>query len=58
MLDKIFIWIGQNRKEIGLAVAGLNILGGLSFLFSGNIMGGVAMMALGVGIGIDAVMSV
>ena len=58
MLDKIFIWIGRNRKEIGLAVAGLNILGGLSFLSSGNIMGGVAMIALGVGIGIDAVMSV
>jgi hypothetical protein len=57
MLDKIFIWIGRNRKEIGLAVAGLNILGGLSFLSSGNIMGGVAMIALGVGIGIDAVMS-
>jgi hypothetical protein len=58
MLDKFFIWVGRNRKEIGLTVAGLNILGGLSFLSSGNIMGGVAMIALGVGIGIDAVMSV
>ena len=57
-MDKFFIWVGRNRKEIGFTVAGLNILGGLSFLSSGNILGGVAMLALGVGIGIDTVMSV
>ena len=36
MLDKFFIWVGRNRKEIGLTIGGLNLLSGISAIFNGN----------------------
>jgi hypothetical protein len=36
MLDKFFIWVGRNRKEIGLTIGGLNVLSGVSALVNGN----------------------
>lgn len=36
MLDKFFIWVGRNRKEIGLTVGGLNLLSGISAIFNGD----------------------
>jgi len=36
MLDKFFEWVGRNRKEISLTIGGLNILSGISALFTGN----------------------
>jgi len=35
-MDKFFIWVGRNRKEISLTIGGLNILSGISALVSGN----------------------
>jgi len=37
MLDKFFIWVGRNRKEIGLTIGGLNLLSGISAIFNGGL---------------------
>jgi hypothetical protein len=47
MLDKFFIWVGRNRKEIGLTIGGLNILSGLSALVNGNY--GLAIVGFTIG---------
>ena len=36
MLDKFFIWVGRNRKEIGLTIGGLNLLSGISAIVNGD----------------------
>jgi hypothetical protein len=36
MLDKFFEWCNRNSKSISLTIGGLNILSGLSALFTGN----------------------
>ena len=36
MLDKFFIWVGRNQKEISLTIGGLNVLSGISALVNGN----------------------
>jgi hypothetical protein len=53
MSDKFFIWFDRNRKTIGYAVAGLNILSGLSLLVSGQNANGWLQIFLGGVIGID-----
>ena len=47
MLDKFFIWVGRNRKEISLTIGGLNILSGLSALINGNY--GLAVVGFTIG---------
>jgi hypothetical protein len=47
MLDKFFIWVGRNRKEISLTIGGLNILSGLSALVNGNY--GLAIVGFTIG---------
>jgi hypothetical protein len=47
MLDKFFIWVGRNRKEISLTIGGLNILSGLSALINGNY--GLAIVGFTIG---------
>ena len=36
MLDKFFIWVGRNRKEISLTIGGVNLLSGIVALVNGN----------------------
>jgi hypothetical protein len=36
MLDKFFIWVGRNRREISLTIGGVNVLSGISSLVTGN----------------------
>ena len=47
------MWFDRNRKTIGYAVAGLNILSGLSLLASGQNANGWLQIFLGGVIGID-----
>jgi hypothetical protein len=47
MMDKFFIWVGRNRKEISLTIGGLNILSGISALFNGNY--GLAIVGFTIG---------
>jgi hypothetical protein len=47
MLDKFFIWVGRNRKEISLTIGGLNLLSGLSALVNGNY--GLAIVGFTIG---------
>jgi len=47
MLDKFFIWVGRNRKEISLTISGLNLLSGLSALVNGNY--GLAIVGFTIG---------
>jgi hypothetical protein len=47
MLDKFFIWVGRNRKEISLTIGGLNILSGISALANGNY--GLAIVGFTIG---------
>lgn len=47
MLDKFFIWVGRNRKEISLTIGGLNILSGISGLVNGNY--GLALVGFTIG---------
>jgi hypothetical protein len=47
MLDKFFIWVGRNRKEISLTIGGLNLLSGLSALVNGNY--GLAVVGFTIG---------
>jgi len=53
MKDKFFAWFGRNRKTIGYAVAGGNVLSGLSLLASGQSANGWLQIFLGGVIGID-----
>jgi hypothetical protein len=36
MLDKFFVWFGNNRKTIGYSIGGLNVLGGLNHALHGD----------------------
>jgi len=47
MMDKFFIWVGRNRKEISLTIGGLNLLSGLSALVNGNY--GLAIVGFTIG---------
>ena len=47
MLDKFFIWVGRNKKEISLTIGGLNILSGISALINGNY--GLAIVGFTIG---------
>jgi hypothetical protein len=47
MLDKFFIWVGQNRKEISLTIGGLNLLSGISALVNGDY--GLAIVGFTIG---------
>jgi hypothetical protein len=47
MLDKFFIWVGRNRKEISLTIGGVNLLAGLSSLINGNY--GLAIVGFTIG---------
>jgi hypothetical protein len=46
-MDKFFIWVGRNRKEISLTIGGLNLLSGLSALINGNY--GLAIVGFTIG---------
>ena len=46
-MDKFFIWVGRNRKEISLTIGGLNLLSGLSALVNGNY--GLAIVGFTIG---------
>lgn len=54
MLDKFFIWVGRNRKEIGLTVGGINILTGISAVVSGNYSMAIVGFTIGGAIILDA----
>jgi hypothetical protein len=47
MLDKFFIWVGRNRKEISLTIGGVNLLAGLSSLINGDY--GLAIVGFTIG---------
>ena len=53
MKDKIIGWCAIHRKKIAYTVAGLNILGGLSLLSSGQYTNGWLQIFLGGVIAID-----
>jgi hypothetical protein len=53
MIDKFFIWVGRNRKEIGYTIAAGNILSGLSLLASGPNTNGWVFIFLGTLIAFD-----
>jgi hypothetical protein len=36
MLDKFYVWFGNNRKTIGYTIGGLNVLGGVNHVFHGD----------------------
>lgn len=36
MLDKFFVWFGNNRKTIGYTIGGLNVLGGINHVLHGD----------------------
>ena len=46
-MDKFFIWVGRNRKEISLTIGGLNLLSGLSALVNGDY--GLAIVGFTIG---------
>jgi hypothetical protein len=54
MKDKIIDWCTINRRKIAYTVAGLNILGGLSLLYSGQSTNGWMQIFLGGVIALDA----
>ena len=54
MMDKFFIWVGRNRKEISLTIGGLNILSGISALFNGNYALAVVGFTIGAALILDA----
>ena len=54
MKDKIINWVTINRKKIAYTIAGLNILGGLSLLSSGQNTNGWMQIFLGSVIALDA----
>jgi hypothetical protein len=47
MMDKFFVWFGNNRKAIGYTIGGVNILSGINFAFQGNY--GLALLWLVIG---------
>jgi hypothetical protein len=53
MMSKFFMWVGRNRKPIGYTVASINILGGLSLLYSGQDGNGWLQLFLGSFIAFD-----
>ncbi len=53
-MQKFLTWFEQNRQAIGLTVGGFNVLNGLIYLLSANIVGGVFWLALGAAIILDA----
>ena len=53
-MDKFFIWVGRNRKEISLTIGGLNILSGISALFNGNYGLAVVGFTIGAALILDA----
>jgi hypothetical protein len=54
MLDKFFIWVGRNRKEIGFTIGGLNLLSGISALVNGNYALAVVGFTIGGALILDA----
>jgi len=36
MLEKFFVWFGNNRKTIGYTIGGLNVLGGVNHALHGD----------------------
>jgi hypothetical protein len=54
MMDKFFIWVGRNRKEISLTIGGLNILSGISALVSGNYGLAIVGFTIGAALILDA----
>lgn len=54
MLDKFFIWVGRNRKEISLTIGGLNILSGINALANGNYGLAIAGFTIGGALILDA----
>jgi len=53
MKDKFFAWFGRNRKTIGYAVAGGNVLCGISLLASGQDTNGWISIFIGSVIAFD-----
>jgi len=53
MIDKFFIWVGRNRKEIGYTIAAGNILSGISLLAGGSNTNGWVFIFLGTLIAFD-----
>jgi hypothetical protein len=53
MKDKIFEWLGRNRRPIGYTVGGLNLLVALNHLIQGEIGLAVLWLFIGVMIVID-----
>lgn len=47
-------WFDRHRETIGYVVGGLNIIGGINDLLSGNISNGTMFLILGVFIVFDA----
>ena len=47
-------WFDRHRETIGYVVGGLNIIGGINDLLSGNISNGTMFLILGVLIVFDA----
>jgi hypothetical protein len=47
-------WCSNNRKPIGYAIGGLDVISGLFAIMSGSMISGVACLAIGVLIVFDA----
>jgi hypothetical protein len=53
-MSKFMEWFDRHRETIGYVVGGLNIIGGINDLLSGNISNGTMFLILGVFIVFDA----
>jgi hypothetical protein len=47
MVDKFFVWFGNNRKTIGYTIGGINVLSGINYAVQGNY--GLALLWLIIG---------
>lgn len=47
MVDKFFVWFGNNRKTIGYTIGGVNVLSGINYAVQGNY--GLALLWLIIG---------
>jgi len=47
MIDKFYVWFGNNRKAIGYTIGGVNVLSGINFAVQGNY--GLALLWLIIG---------
>ena len=47
MLEKFFVWFGNNRKKIGYTIGGVNVLSGINFALHGDY--GLALLWLIIG---------